>query len=91
MNCCWLILLLLFCGGNGNGFFGQNGNGCGCEEPARPKPPCARSESPCRPEPPCGRPDPEPCPCEDSRFEPRFEQRPFGGNGSTCGCEGESN
>lgn len=39
MNCCWLILLLLFCGGNGNGLFGQNGNGCGCEEPVRPKPP----------------------------------------------------
>ena len=86
MNCCWLILLLLFCGGN-------NGrSGCGCEEPARPKPPCARPEPPCgRQESSCGRPEPEPCGCEDSRFEPRFEQRPFGGNGSTCGCEGESN
>lgn len=79
MNCCWLILLLLFCDGN-------NGrSGCGCEEPARPKPPCAR------PEPPCGRPEPEPCPCEDSRFEPRFDQRPFSGNGATCGCENECN
>ena len=87
-NCCLIILLLLFCGQNGSRM-GQSG--CGCEEPARPKPPCARSESPCRPEPPCGRPDPEPCPCEDSRFEPRFEQRPFGGNGSTCGCESEGN
>ena len=81
MNCSWLILLLLFCGGNN----GRSGSGCGCEEPARPNPPCSR------PEPPCGRQEPEPCPCEDSRFEPRFEQRPFGGNGSTCGCEGESN
>ncbi len=72
MNCCWLILLLLFCGGN-------NGrSGCGCEEPVRPKPPCARQ-------------DPEPCPCEDSRFEPRFDQRSFSGNGSTCGCENECN
>ncbi len=79
MNCCWIILLLLFCGANGGR------SGCGCEEPARPKPPCAR------PEQPCGRQEPEPCPCEDSRFEPRFEQRPFSGNGSTCGCEGESN
>ncbi|MCI9345662.1 MAG: hypothetical protein HFI56_05315 [Lachnospiraceae bacterium] len=79
MNYCWLILLLLFCGGN-------NGrSGCGCEEPARPKSPCAR------PEPPCGRPEPEPCPCEDSRFEPRFDQRPFSGNGATCGCENECN
>ena len=85
MNCCWLILLLLCCGGNGNGLCGQNGNGCGCEEPVRPKPPCRG------PEPPCGRPEPESCPCEDSRFEPRFEQRPFSGNGSTCGCENESN
>lgn len=88
MNCSWIILLLLFCGQNG--IFGQSG--CGCEEPERPKPPCGRPEPPCnRPEPPCGRQEPEPCGCEDSRFEPRFEQRPFGGNGSTCGCEGESN
>ncbi len=88
MNCSWIILLLLFCGQNGA--FGRNG--CGCEEPERPKPPCKRPEPPCqRPEPPCGRPEPEPCGCEDSRFEPRFEQRPFSGNGSTCGCEGEGN
>lgn len=96
MNCCWIILLLLFCGQNGNGFFGGNGNngcgrggndrcddndgrnGCGCDEPVRPCP---------RPEPPCARPEPAPCPCEDSRFE----QRPFNGNGSTCGCEAEGN
>ncbi len=86
MNCCWLILLLLFCGGNGGR------SGCGCEEPVRPKPPCARPEPPCaRPEPVCVRPEPDSCPCEDSRFEPRFEQRPSSGNGSTCGCENESN
>ena len=83
MNSCWLIiLLLLFCGQNGNRG-GQNGNcggqsSCGCEEPVRPMPPCRGPEK-------------EPCPCEDSRFEPRFEQRPFTGNGSTCGCEGEGN
>ncbi|MDE7177138.1 MAG: hypothetical protein K2O59_04925 [Lachnospiraceae bacterium] len=102
MNCCWIILLLLFCGQNGNGIFGGNGNGgcgrngndgygrsgndgrngCGCDEPVRP---CARSESP------RGRQDAESCPCEESRFEPRFEQRPFNGNGSTCGCEAEGN
>ena len=77
MNCGWLILLLLFSGQN------TGRTGCGCEEPARPNPPCAR------PEPHCGRQEQESCPCEDSRFEPRFEQRPFSGNGSTCGCEGE--
>lgn len=78
-NCCLIILLLLFCGQNG--ICGQSG--CGCDE--QQTPPCRR------PEPPCGRPEPEPCGCDDSRFEPRFEQRPFSGNGSTCGCEGEGN
>ena len=79
-NCCLIILLLLFCGQNGNRI-GQSG--CGCDEP---------KNTPCRrPEPPCGRQEPEPCGCDDSRFEPRFEQRPFSGNGSTCGCEGEGN
>lgn len=102
MNCCWIILLLLFCGQNRNGIFGRNGNGgcdrnendgcgrngndgrngCGCDESARSR---ARSESS------CGRDEQESCPCEDSRFEPRFEQRPFSGNGSTCGCEAEGN
>ena len=79
-NCCLIILLLLFFGQNGNRI-GQSG--CGCDEPKNP--PCRR------PEPPCGRQEPEPCGCDDSRFEPRFEQRPFSGNGSTCGCEGEGN
>ncbi len=75
-TCCLIVLLLLFCGQNGNGI-GQSG--CGCDEPVRqPKPSCARQDA-------------EPCPCEDSRFEPRFEQRPYSGNGSTCGCEGEGN
>ncbi len=84
-NCCWIILLLLFCGQNGSGR-----SGCGCEEPQTP--PCRRPEPPChRPEPSCGRPEPEPCGCDDSRFEPRFEQRPYNGNGSTCGCEAEGN
>lgn len=79
-NCCLIILLLLFCGQNGT----RSGrSGCGCEE--QHTQPCRRQE------PPCGRPEPEPCGCEDSRFEPRFEQRPFSGNGSTCGCEGEGN
>lgn len=78
-NCCLIILLLLFCGQNGM----RGTSGCGCEE--QPKPPCRR------PEPPCGRQEPEPCGCDDSRFEPRFDQRPFSGNGATCGCEGEGN
>ena len=75
MNCCWILLLLLFCGQNGNGICGQADRGCGCGcEVEPPKPPCCNRE-------------PEPCPCDEPRFEPRFESRPFSGNGSTCGCE----
>ena len=29
-SCLWIILLLIFCGGCGNGFWGAN-NGCGCD------------------------------------------------------------
>lgn len=75
MNCGWIILLLLFCGSRSNSGCGQTD--CGCEETVR------SPRTSCR--------EPEPCPCEDSRFEPRFEQRPHGGNGTTCGCEGENN
>ena len=84
-NCCLIILLLLFCGQNGNRS-GQSGCGCGERNREERQNPSGR-----RSEPSCNRPDPEPCGCEDSRFEPRFEQRPFNGNGSTCGCEGEGN
>lgn len=82
MNCCWIILLLLFCGQNGNVLNGGGNRNCGCKEPDRPAGPSRRM------------PEPEPCPCEesrDSRFEPRFEARPFNNNGTTCGCEGENN
>lgn len=89
MNCCWILLLLLCCSRNGNGICGFGGGcgqydnddcgrpdtGCGCE-PEPPKPPCCHRE-----------PEPRPCECDDPRFEPRFEPRPFGGNGATCGCE----
>lgn len=79
MNCSILLLFLLFCGQNG--CRGGKDKGCGCEEP-KPVPP------PCRPkERECGR-EREPerdCPCgNDSRFEPRFESRPFADAG--CGC-----
>lgn len=75
MNCCWILLLLFFCGQNGNGICGQADRGCGCGcEVEPPKPPCCNRE-------------PEPCPCDEPRFEPQFESRPFSGNGSTCGCE----
>lgn len=73
MNCCWILLLLFLCGQNGNGISNQADSGCGCDvDPPRPS---------------CRNRDPEPCPCDESRFEPRFDARPFSGNGATCGCE----
>jgi hypothetical protein len=71
MNSCIILFLLLFCGQNN--IFGSNGSGCGSEQQP-PRPPRGPREQ-----------EPESCPCDDSRFEPRFESRPFGG--STCGCE----
>ncbi|MCM1267861.1 MAG: hypothetical protein NC302_08155 [Bacteroidales bacterium] len=88
MNCCWIILLLLFCGPNGGlrigcGGNGNGNNGVGCGGNGNGNNGCGCDE-PVRP---CMRPEP----FDDSRFEPRFEQRPFNGNGSTCGCEAEEN
>ena len=83
MNCCWIILLLLFCGQNGNVLNGRSS--CGCEESGRSAGPSRRMQ------------DQDNCPCEESResresrFEPRFEARPFNNNGTTCGCEGDNN
>lgn len=85
MNCCWIILLLLFCGQNGNVLNGGRNGNCGCEESGRSAGPSRRVQ------------DQDNCPCEDSResrdsrFEPRFDARPFNNNGTTCGCEGENN
>lgn len=88
MNC-GIILLFLLCF-NQNGRIGGN-TGCGCD---RPEPPCRPRERECGCE--GGRErgreggrerdnDREGCPCNnDSRFEPRFEPRPFSDVG--CGC-----
>lgn len=83
MNC-GIILLFLLCF-NQNGRVGCN-TGCGCDKPTPP---------PCRPrerERECGCESGrdrdngrDGCPCNnDSRFEPRFESRPFSDVG--CGC-----
>lgn len=77
MNCCIILLLLLFC--NQNGLSGQNDNGCGCKEERSNESCRARESREARES------ERESCSCGDSRFEPRFESRPFGG--STCGCE----
>ena len=85
MNCSIILLFLLFCGRNGCGC-GRD-TGCGCEEPKPVPPPCRPRERECGRERDCGR-DREPerdCSCgNDSRFEPRFEPRPFSDTG--CGC-----
>lgn len=75
MNCCWILLLLLFCGNNGLGRQSDNDDcGCGCDNGDSRRDSRRSRES-----------DNDSCSCNDSRFEPRFESRPFGG--STCGCE----
>ena len=77
----WIILLLLLAGNNG-------GSGCGCS---------SRSDGMNRRGGDCG------CDrdserdgrerdrdCDGSRFEPRFDARPFNDR-ETCGCEESSN
>ncbi|MDE6389199.1 MAG: hypothetical protein K2L82_15485 [Lachnospiraceae bacterium] len=97
MNC-WIIpLLLLFWNQNGRG--GCADSGCGCEPIEPPQPPCRPRERECdrNRDCDCGRDrdrdcgrdrdnDRDGCPCNnDSRFEPRFDARPF--NNSGCGCD----
>ena len=90
MNC-WIILWFLLCGNqNGRGVCDP---GCGCEPVEPPKPPCRPRERECdrdrNRDCDCNRdraPERESCPCNnDSRFEPRFDARPFGNAG--CGCD----
>lgn len=97
MNC-WIIPLLLLCW-NQNGRCGCADKGCGCEPVEPPKPPCRPRERECdrdrdcdcdrNRDRDCGRDrdnDRDGCPCNnDSRFEPRFDARPF--NNSGCGCD----
>lgn len=91
MNC-WIIPLLLLCW-NQNGRGGCGEPGCGCEPV---EPPCRPRERECDRgrdrDRDCERGrdrdnDRDGCPCNnnDSRFEPRFDSRPF--NNSGCGCD----
>ena len=81
MNCCIILLFFLLCGQNGLGCNNHasnlKGNSCQGAKAGR----CNEKE--CREERDrdreCG------CSCNEGRFEPRFEPRPF--SGSTCGCE----
>ncbi|MBD5448685.1 MAG: hypothetical protein HDR28_00700 [Lachnospiraceae bacterium] len=91
----WIILLfLLFWNQNGRNGIGDSG--CGCEPvepPCRPREREREGERDCDRD--CGRDrdrgrerdaDRDSCPCNnDSRFEPRFDSRPFGNSG--CGCD----
>ena len=89
MNCGIILLFLLFF--NQRGCAGSDESGCGCEKPAPS--PCRPEENECgcgrERERECGRErdtDRDGCTCNnDSRFEPRFESRPFSDAG--CGCK----
>lgn len=97
----WIILLLLSCW-NQNGRGCVDEPQCGCEPVAPPCRPrerecerdrdndCDRNrdrDCDCDRDRDCGA-DREPCPCNnDSRFEPRFDSRPF--NNTGCGCDGK--
>lgn len=85
MNCCWLLILLFLCGGNG---FGSSS--CGCNGNNRSR--CDRNDRDRDRDHDCG------CGCEEERM-PRFDSgrhdddmmqsRGFTGFSSmgTCGCE----
>ena len=77
MNCCIILLLLFFCGQNGLNC--RNDNDCDRDCDRDRDRNCGESRR-------SRESDNDSCPCNESRFEPRFESRPFGG-GSTCGCE----
>lgn len=88
MNSCLLILLLLCCCKGGYGLPLRFGCGCGGNASSRAGRSRASQDS-C----PCGDAGARgnSVSCADAAFEPRFDQRPFHGNGSACGCEGEGN
>lgn len=76
----WIILLFLL--------MGNRGSDCGCQ----------RAQNSCNDNNDCGcgrersrnnggRNRDNDCGCDDSRFEPRFDSRPFRDNRETCGCE----
>lgn len=86
MNTWILLLLLLSC---------SNGCGCGQDDSCRDAGDCGRGrersggsgrDRDCD----CGHDHDHDCNRDDSRFEPRFDARPFGG-GETCGCEEKNN
>lgn len=100
MNC-WIIpLLLLCCNQSGRGGCMDSGCGCEPVEPPKPpcrprERDCDR-DCDCDRNRDCGRDrdcdrdrddDRDGCACKhnDSRFEPRFDARPF--NNSGCGCD----
>lgn len=88
MNCGIIVLFLLLFGQNGCGRCAQPEPECGCERPTPP--PCRprERECECERERECDRGrdnERDGCPCNNnSRFEPRFEPRPFSDAGRGC-------
>ena len=75
----WIILLFLLMGNRSSGCQSeqnscQNDRDCGCGDRGRNNDGRGRSRE-------------QDCGCDDSRFEPRFDSRPFRDGRETCGCE----
>lgn len=75
----WIILLFLLMGNCNSDCSGRSGRGsrrsdgdCGCDNDRN------RGRD---------RDGDRDCGCNDSRFEPRFDSRPFRDGRETCGCE----
>lgn len=73
----WIILLFLLCGGN---------TGCGCAQNDGMN----RRDNDCGCDRDSGFERNRDCDRNESRFEPRFDARPFGER-ETCGCEENNN
>lgn len=79
----WIILLFLLMGNRGCCKEEQDAcpkdDNCGCGRENN------RNNGGRNREQDCG------CDCDDSRFEPRFDSRPFRDGRETCGCEEKDN
>ncbi len=94
MNCCWIILLLLFCGNGCNGNCGNNcpdtrrGRDCRGNERAKER----ESSCGCQAARPAAWNNNSDCGCDDEPTRvPNRQDFPGFNRGETCGCENEQN